>query len=124
MVSEVGTLFPPNVSEFVRLIWRFCPVGTVMRTGDHAPDAFGFKAAHLAEEPEEIAPHVYPHMGTVWPSGRVVLDGPADRLITCWPNPALAPRRSAVTTNTARFKLVLRSLNRIFLLLEFNLTHR
>ena len=39
MVIEVGIPFPLNERWLVSVIFRDCPVGTVIRTGDHPPDA-------------------------------------------------------------------------------------
>jgi hypothetical protein len=57
MVSEVGTLLPPKVRLFVRLITRVCPVGTVITTGDQ-PVAAGFDLAQLAVEPTTAVPQL------------------------------------------------------------------
>ena len=55
MVIDVGTVLAVapavagvNVKLLVRLICNTCPVGTVMTTGDHDPDAPGLSAAQVA----------------------------------------------------------------------------
>src|SRR5215472_6368945 len=57
-------------------------------------------------------------MGTVVPSGSVVVVGVADRLTCCWPNAATAAKRKSTLTAAAAFKVALhlRSLIRIMVL--------
>ena len=60
IVSEVGILLAPPAPKdrlFVRLILRFCPVGTVITTGDH-PLAAGLSLAQVAVEPATAAPQL------------------------------------------------------------------
>jgi hypothetical protein len=70
----------------------FAPVyGTVITTGDQVAPAFGFAAAQVGL----VVPQVYPHIGTVCPSGSKVLLGAAVRLTTDWARDApLASRRT------------------------------
>jgi hypothetical protein len=42
-------------------------------------------------------------MGTTVPSGMVVVAGPADKLICCWPNPATAAKRRNTLNIAAAF---------------------
>src|ERR1035438_9400336 len=114
MVSDVGTELAPNVRLFVRLICKVCPVGTVIPTGNQ-PAASGFNAAQVAKEPLTAAPQVYPHMGTVAPSGRVIVDGPAVKLTCCWPKATTAAKESIPTTRAAAFDLSLK----MFVLISF-----
>jgi hypothetical protein len=53
------------------------------------------------------APQEYPHIGTVVPSGRVVVAGPAVKLITCWPKLVVAPKKRNKLTRTAAFSVAL-----------------
>src|SRR5215469_13864950 len=57
-------------------------------------------------------------MGTVVPSGSVVVVGAAVRLICCWPDAATAAKRSSTLTAAAAFKVALhwRSMIRIMVL--------
>src|ERR1700758_403692 len=52
-------------------------------------------------------------MGTVEPSGRVTLVGPAVRLTVCWPKATTPPKRRRPPTRIAAFKVALKSLVRI-----------
>jgi hypothetical protein len=61
ITTDVGMLFGavPNDRLFVRLMTRFCPVGTVITTGDQTPaPAFGFKLEQVAVEPVTTAPQL------------------------------------------------------------------
>src|SRR5215472_2344268 len=57
-------------------------------------------------------------MGTVVPSGSVVVVGAAVRLICCWPNAATAAKRKSTLAAAAAFKVALhlRSLIQIMVL--------
>ena len=103
---EVGT-----VRLFVRPIVRSDPVGTVITTGDQ-PVAVGFNFAQVAPV---AVPQVYPHIGTVAPSGVTRLAGPAVRLT--WPTAKPAPKRRTLAASTAIFRLDLSKLSRIAALL-------
>src|SRR3954447_20540252 len=111
---EVGIFPPANDKLLVRLICRSWPEGTVMITGDHAPLP---SAPQLANELGTAVPQLYPHMGTLLPSGMTRLDGPAPRLTCCWARARLAPRRRTIDMPTALFRLDLTKWNRIALLL-------
>jgi hypothetical protein len=100
ITNEVGTVFVlplgvVNERLLVRLIVRLCPVGTVMMTGDQLPaDTEGFKGAQFAF----AATHVYPHMGTCEPSGKVAVLGPAVKpTVVCATAATAATRRSPMT---------------------------
>src|ERR1035438_393722 len=54
-------------------------------------------------------------MGTVEPSGRVMLVGPADRLTCCWAAAIPAPRRRTVAADTADFRVAFIEWNRMSL---------
>jgi hypothetical protein len=57
------------------------------------------------------APHVYPHIGTLVPSGSVVVVGAAVRLT--WAEIMPVPKRAADAKNAASLLLDLTSINRI-----------
>jgi hypothetical protein len=103
ITSDVGILFgvelPDGVKErlFVRLIVRFCPVGTVMITGDH-PVEGGFRGLHTAVEPFTAVPQLYPHIGTEVPSGMVAVVAPAVKLTCCWPRARAAPQTNTLAS--------------------------
>src|SRR5260370_16388340 len=99
-----------------------------MTTGDQGfgvvgvTTARGFKAAHVAVAPVAAVPQKYPHIGTVVPSGKVVVAGAADKLMVCWPKLALTPNRSIAATSTAAFRITLplKSLVRIVFSVNLN----
>jgi hypothetical protein len=99
------------------------PAGTVITTGDHFGGAVagitdaGFNAAHVAVDPGAVAPQKKPHIGSVVPSGSVVVVGAAVRLI-CWPNAATAAKRKSRLATAAAFNVALhvKSLIRIMVL--------
>src|SRR4051794_26013322 len=124
MTSEVGMLFVPalvvNVSRFVRLIWRTCPDGTVITTGDQTsgfgPAAAGLRGAQVAAGTAFVAtaaPQPYPHIGTACPSGKVAVAGPTVRLTCCCAKAAPLPRRRAEVTSAALTSIELTILERI-----------
>jgi hypothetical protein len=119
IIKDVGILFgvvlPVGVNErlLARLMVRFEPVGTVIITGDQ-PVAEGFALAHVAPPADPL--QVYPHMGTVVPSGRVVDDGPAVRF-TDWAAARPVPTRRTAAPRSAVFMIALREFNRISVLL-------
>jgi hypothetical protein len=51
---------------------------------------------------------MYPHIGTIEPSGMVAVVGPAVKLTCCWARRAVAPRRRIVTAHTAVFRVAFR----------------
>jgi hypothetical protein len=131
---DVGIVFavvlPVGVNErlLVRLMVRAWPEGTVITTGDQVAGIMGgvvvaadsgFNAAQLAVDVTVVARGVqkYPHIGTVVPSGCMLVVGAAVRLTCCWAKLALAPNRRIQATSTAAFRiaLVLKSLIRIVL---------
>src|SRR5215469_18035957 len=100
MSSDVGMFVVANVRLLVRLICRSDPVGTVITTGDH-PVAFGFAPAQLAAEPVTTVPQLYPHIGTDEPSGNVMVEDAAVRLICCCATEALIQRSSIIAARIA-----------------------
>jgi hypothetical protein len=82
----------------------------VITTGDH-PVAAGFAALQLAVVIAPTAPQAYPHIGTLVPSGNVVLVGAAVRVTCAEITPV--PKRTAAAKNAASLLLDLRSINRI-----------
>src|ERR1700675_59136 len=78
--------------------------GTVVTAGD---TDMGFKAAHATVEPAAAVPQKYPHIGTVVPSGKVVVVGAAVKLTACWPKLELTPNRRIAATSTAAFRIAL-----------------
>jgi hypothetical protein len=120
VVAPVGV----KVRLLVRLIVKLCPAGTVITTGDQpagvvvvARGAFGFNGAQVAVEPATAAPQVYPHIGTVEPSGSVTEVGPAVKLTLCWAAAVPAPRRRTVARRTAGVRIALSDLICISVLL-------
>src|SRR5882762_470251 len=101
---------------FVRLIVRLALVGTVINGGAQPPVSFVFNAVHVAPAAPESR-QVKPHIGTVWPSGRVVVVACARRFTVCAKDiPAV--RRRIVTASAAVFKVALSKLDRIARLLR------
>jgi hypothetical protein len=82
----------------------------VITTGDQ-PVVDGFAALQLAVVIAPAAPHVYPHIGTLVPSGNVVVVGAAVRLT--WAEITPVPKRAAAAKDAASFLLDLTSINRI-----------
>jgi hypothetical protein len=111
-VIEVGT-----ARLLVRVIVSppVAPVGTVITAGDQP---VVFVLAHVAVEPVTAVPQVYPHIGTVFPSGSVIVLGAAVRLMACvWAEAMPAPRRRTDAPDTAALTIALRELSRIAVLL-------
>jgi hypothetical protein len=73
-------------------------------------------------EPVTADPQKYPHMGTVVPSGKVVVVGAAVKLTVCWAKLVPTPNRRIEATITAAFRiaLALKSLVRIVLSVNLN----
>src|SRR6266567_3960781 len=85
--------------------------------GDHVPTV----AAGLSEaqKPLAAAPQVYPHIGTVEPSGRVTVDGPAVRLTDVCALAIPAPKRRTAAPRAAVLIIALKVLVRISVLLSW-----
>jgi hypothetical protein len=130
MTSDVGTVFAPPLTAklrlFLRLIVRLVVLtpgddsvyGIVITTGDQVVPAFGFRAAQVAPEGAELASQLYPHMGTICPSGNVVAVGAAVRL-TVPADTADAKRRPAAAT-PAFDRVAFNIRERIVILLTLN----
>jgi hypothetical protein len=88
----------------------------VITTGDQ-PVAAGFAALQLAAAMAPTAPHVYPHIGTLVPSGNVVVVGAAVRLT--WAEITPVPKIAATAKNAASLLLDLTSINRIAVSLTY-----
>jgi hypothetical protein len=109
MVMEVGT-GRLLVRLIVRLVEPDSAAGTVINTGDHAP------VLRFAQVAVTAAVQVYPHIGTEFPSGRMRVLDPAVRL-TDWAEAMPAPRRRTDAPRTAVFRIALRELSLISVLL-------
>jgi hypothetical protein len=68
---------------------------------------FGFAAAQVAVDPVTAVPQKYPHMGTIVPSGSVVVVDAAVRLSVCWPKAVTAAKRRNTLTRAVAFSVAL-----------------
>jgi len=104
-------VFTGNV--FVSVILKLrVPVGTVINGGCQVvpPSVWAepFSAVQVAVLPATGAPHVQPHIGTVWPSGRVVVCLFAVRVTDDWAEAMPTDKSRIVTASTAVFIVALR----------------
>jgi hypothetical protein len=99
----------------VRLIVRLLPVATVMSGGSQVKPVWG-KPFMVVQVAPTALPQNKPHIGTLWPSGSVMVVGCAVKLT--WAKDAPAVRRRTVTASIAVFKIVLSVVDRIVLILR------
>jgi hypothetical protein len=79
-----------------------------MTIGDHPPLAPGFNGRQVCPEgvAVSVTTQLYPHIGTLEPSGNVAIVAPAVKLIVGWANDIPVTRRKIATANTVAFTVV------------------
>src|ERR1700688_5007135 len=112
-----------------RVMLRVLPVGTRISGGCHVvPCVLPFVAEQVAAavatspfpggtEVVSRVPHVHPHIGTVFPSGKVVVCLCARRVMLDWANDAPAASRKIASASTALFVAFWRWLGALFFFL-------